>query len=112
VKEYYKSLIQAYDNYLEERKEKTTKLDIPNHLITRLSNIFKLLGLIYTHEDIMKAYQNIRTDTKDSVAYAVELLDNLVQKDIKDVIFPIIENMSIRERVERCRVLLKNFPFF
>jgi len=60
----------------------------------------------------MKSYQNIRTGTKDSLAYAVELLDNLLQKEIKDAIFPIIEDLSIMERVERCRVLLKNFHFF
>jgi hypothetical protein len=60
----------------------------------------------------MKSYQNIRAGTKDSVAYAVELLDNLLQKGFKEAIFPIIENLSIRERVERCRILLQNFPFF
>jgi AAA family ATP:ADP antiporter len=112
VKEYYKSLIDAYKDHFKESKSDEIKPEIPNHLVARLSNIFKLLGLIYSHEDIMKSYQNIRTGTKDSVAYAVELLDNLLQKEIKDTIFPIIENMPVKERVERCRVLLKNFPFF
>jgi AAA family ATP:ADP antiporter len=111
VKEYYKSLIDTYERHSEESKNVSARLEIPNHLIIRLSNIFKLLGLIYSHEDIMKSYQNIRTGTKDSVAYAVELLDNLVQKEIKDTIFPIIEDLTIMERVERCRVLLKNFPY-
>jgi HEAT repeat protein len=112
VKEYYKSLLDTYMHHSKESQSVSARLEIPNHLITRLSNIFKLLGLIYSHEDIMKSYQNIRTGTKDSVAYAVELLDNLVQKEIKDAIFPIIEDLSIKERVERCRILLKNFPLF
>jgi len=112
VKEYYKDLIEAYERHSKESQDVSARFKIPNHIITRLSNIFKLLGLIYSHEDIMKSYQNIRTGTKDSVAYAVELLDNLLQKEIKDAIFPIIEDLSIMERVKRCRVLLKNFPFF
>ena len=112
VKEYYKNLIDTYGHHSKENQDVSARLDIPNHMVTRLSNIFKLLGLIYPHEDIMKSYQNIRTGTKDSVAYAVELLDTLLQKEIKDAIFPIIEDLSIMERVERCRVLLKNFHFF
>jgi AAA family ATP:ADP antiporter len=112
VKDYHKNLIEAYERHSKESQDVSARLKMPNHMITRLSNIFKLLGLIYPHEDIMKSYQNIRTGTKDSVAYAVELLDNLLQKEIKDAIFPIIEDLPIIERVERCRVLLKNFPFF
>jgi hypothetical protein len=112
VKEYYKNLIDTYGPISKESQEDRVDLDMPNHMNTRLSDIFKLLGLIYPHEDIMKSYQNIRAGTKDSVAYAVELLDNLLQKGFKEAIFPIIENLSIRERVERCRILLQNFPFF
>jgi hypothetical protein len=51
-------------------------------------------------------------DTKDSVAYAVELLDNLMQKEIKDALFPLIENLNPKERIARCRALLKDFPHF
>ena len=36
-------------------------------------DIFKLLGLLYPHEDIIKAYQNIEFGTKDSIGYAIEL---------------------------------------
>ncbi|NOR12399.1 MAG: hypothetical protein GQ545_04015 [Candidatus Aminicenantes bacterium] len=112
VKECYKNLIDSYGPISKKSQEDRTGLDMPNHMNTRLSDVFKLLGLIYPHEDIMKSYQNIRTGTKDSVAYAVELLDNLLQKGLKEAIFPIIEDLSIRERVERCRILLQNFPFF
>jgi AAA family ATP:ADP antiporter len=112
VKEYCKDLISFYKQLktkaLDERKDH----DMPNNMSMLLMNIFKLLGLIYSHDDIMKSYQNIRTNTKDSVAYAVELLDNLLQKEIKEAIFSIIENIAIKERVERCQILLKNFPFF
>jgi hypothetical protein len=68
------------------------------------------LGLIYPREDITKAFQNIRSGTKDSVAYAIELLDNTLQKELKDVLFPVIEDLSLEERVRRCRNLLKDFP--
>lgn len=112
IKEYYSALIESFGSVSQANLDASTKPGIPSPLLDRLSNIFKLLGLIYPHEDIMKSYQNIRTGTKDSVAYAVELLDNLLQKEIKDAVFPIIENLTITERVTRCRILLKDFPHF
>jgi len=69
-------------------------------------NIFKLLGLIYPQQDMVKAYQNLKTGTKDSVAYALELLDNVLEKDIRDAIFPVVEDVPIEERARRCRSLL------
>jgi HEAT repeat protein len=57
-------------------------------------NIFKLLGLVYSHEDIFRAYQNIQVRTKDSVAYALELLDYTIEKEMRDLIFPILEDFT------------------
>ena len=58
-----------------------------------LRDIFKLLGLIYPHDDMMKAYQNIKSGTKNSMAYAVELLDNTLSKEFRDRLLPIIEQV-------------------
>jgi AAA family ATP:ADP antiporter len=77
-------------------------------LADSLWNIFKLLGLVYSHEDMIKAYQNLRTGTKDSVAYALELLDNVLEKEIRDVVFPLVEDLSPEEKMKRCRHLLAN----
>jgi AAA family ATP:ADP antiporter len=73
-----------------------------------LENIFKLLGLIYPHEDIAKAYQNLETATKDSVAYAVELLDNILERDIREMVFPLVEDLSREERVRKCQDLMNS----
>ena len=73
-------------------------------------NIFRLLGFIYPQEDIVKAYQNIKTGTKHSVAYAIEHLDNTMKKDDRDLILPIIEDIPLHDREKLFRQLLKNFP--
>ncbi|MDH4271280.1 MAG: MFS transporter [Candidatus Aminicenantes bacterium] len=77
-------------------------------LADSLWNVFKLLGLVYSREDIIKAYQNLKTGTKDSVAYALELLDNVLQKEIRDIIFPLVEDLSSEEKMKRCRHVLAN----
>jgi HEAT repeat protein len=56
--------------------------------------LFKLLGLIYDHEDIFRAYQNLAKGTKDSIAYAVELLDHIVSLEIKERLFPALDGIS------------------
>lgn len=109
VKKYYQMLIEHYDSKSRRKEDELTEV-LPGNLSNTLMDIFKLLELIYPREDIIRAYQNVRTGTKDSVAYAVELLDNILKKELKDVIFPIIENLSLEERVRRCRSLLKSFP--
>jgi len=109
IKKYYQILIKFYDAKSKAKKVKMSE-QLSENLAASMMNIFKLLGLIYSHEDIFRAYQNIRTATKDSVDYAVELLDNILPKEIRDVVFPLIEDLALEERVKRCRILLKTFP--
>ena len=109
IKKYYQILIKFYDAESKAKKVKMSE-QLSENLAGYMMNIFKLLGLIYSHEDIFRAYQNIRSTTKDSVDYALELLDNILPKEIRDVVFPLIEDLSLEERVKRCRILLKAFP--
>jgi len=71
-----------------------------------LENIFKLLGLIYPRPDISKAYQNLKTGTKDAVAYAIELLDNILDREMRESLFPLIEDLSVEDRMSKCQGLL------
>ena len=55
---------------------------------------FKLLGLAYDHEDIFRAYQNLLLGTKDSTAYALELLDQIVAPGVKEKLIKRIERLA------------------
>jgi AAA family ATP:ADP antiporter len=59
-----------------------------------LLHLFKLIGLIYDHDDVFRAYQNVLKGTKDSIAYAVELLDFAVDQEVKDKLFPLLERFG------------------
>jgi len=110
------TLIKSYcKTYLELQGLKPAKKDIElrDHLQKRLNthfrDIFKLLGLFYPHDDIAKAYQNIERGTKDSTAYAIELLDNTLSKGLRDVLLPLIEDLSPHDRERRFQQILKGF---
>jgi len=106
-----------YQVFLAEAKEgsgdgtvKAEGPDRPKTLEAVLLNIFKLVGLVYAHGDIFKAYQNWLSGTREAMAYALELLDSFLNTNIRDALFPILEDYPLRERVRRFRSLLKDLP--
>lgn len=107
IKRHCQILIELYDMKSTGKKEER-EISLQKNLDASLMNIFKLLGLIYSRDDIFKAYQNIKTGTKDSIAYAIELLDNILEKEMRDTVFPIVEDIPFEQRVKRCRSLLKS----
>jgi len=107
IKQYYQTSIDLQElkpgkKNVEERKKLQKNLD--NHFM----NIFKLLGLYYPHEDIIRAYQNLITGTKDSVAFAIELLDNTLKKDVRHFVLPLVEDISPAARKRKFLQMLKN----
>lgn len=111
IKKHYQVLIQLYE-LSSESKDESRRKALEGNLTISLMNIFKLFGIVYPREDIARAYQNIRAGTKNSVAYAVELLDNILHKEMRDILVPIIEDISLAERAQRCQSLLTSSPIF
>jgi len=107
IKEYCQLFVKHFSAKSKRKKAEKRKI-LPEDLNVLMMNIFKLFGLIYSREDIMRAYQNIRVGTKDSVDYAVELLDNTIRKEMKEIIVPLMEDLPLEERVKRCRGCLKD----
>jgi AAA family ATP:ADP antiporter len=94
-----------------EGPEKTgDRQDLARSLEATFADIFKLLGLFYPQEDIRRAYQNIRTGTRHSVAHAVEWLDNSLSRDLHDVILPLVDDLSVQEKTARFEKILEDLP--
>jgi HEAT repeat protein len=107
IRRYCRSFIALDELEVADENRAEIKM-LKRKLDSTLMNIFKLLGLYYPREDISKAYQNLKTGTKDSRAFAVELLDNTLRRDVRDVILPMIEQISPDVRVRRFRQILRN----
>jgi AAA family ATP:ADP antiporter len=89
------------------KEDEKVRNDLQKNLDELFMNIFKLLGLYYPQEDIIKAFQNLKTGTKDSIAYAIELLDITLKKDMKDIILPLIEDLRPSDRLRKFQKILK-----
>jgi len=66
-----------------------------------VKRIFDLLTLVHPAEDIVKAYQNILQGSKKSGDYSLELLDNILDRDLKAWLLPLIEDLPAEERLRR-----------
>lgn len=107
IKKSYLILLEMHSLVSDEKRINLVS-DLENNLARSLKHIFELLSLIYPHEDILKAYQNISTGTKKSIDYSCELLDNILKRELKDYLFPLIDEISFDDKVKRCRKMLKD----
>jgi hypothetical protein len=80
---------------------------LERNLEVHFADIFKLLGLYYPHNDIRRAYQNIKTGDRHSIAHATEWLDNALKQDIKEGILSLVEDLDPAEKMRRFKKILK-----
>lgn len=107
IRKSYLILIEMHD-LMSNEKMASLVSDLENSLARSLKHIFELLSLIYPHDDVLRAYQNISSGTRKSIDYSCELLDNLLKRELRDYIFPLIEDIAFDEKVKRCRKMLKD----
>ncbi|MBF0287227.1 MAG: HEAT repeat domain-containing protein [SAR324 cluster bacterium] len=69
--------------------------------------IFLLLSFLYDAQTILQAWQHIKNGTREKRTYALELIDNLIPQDLKQVLFPLLEEITIEESYIR---LSTKFP--
>jgi len=97
VKKYCQVFLQAGDQPEPDREKQ---------LAQSLVSIFQLLGFIYHPDDISRAYQNLKAGTMDSAAYALELLENILVKEDRDLLWPLLEDLTPVERQKKMQTLL------
>ncbi len=107
IKKSYLILLEMNDLMSDERKIDLVS-DLESNLAQSLKHVFQLLSLVYPQEDILKAYQNITTGTKKSIGYSCELLNNILKRELKDFIFPLIDDLPFDDKVKQCRKKLKD----
>lgn len=78
-----------------------------NHLVKALEEemshnfdrIFMLLSLIYNPESIRLVKKNIESGTSEGKVYALELLDVFIDKNLKTILFPLLDDIPASEEV-------------
>ena len=66
-----------------------------------------MLSLIYEKQSIQLVRENINSGTVDGVTFAIELLDVFISEDIKNLLVPVLDDISPDEAIKR---LQEYFP--
>ncbi len=99
-------MIEIQESISDKKMELTAK-DLENKLARSLRRIFELLSLIYPHEDMIRAYQNICSGSGKALDYSIELLDNVVKRDVMEILLPLIDDIPLEDKAKRSRKILK-----
>jgi hypothetical protein len=65
------------------------------------NTLFHLLALAYNPTSVGNIKMMLTEGSDSDISYAIELLDQIVNEEIKQVFFPIVENISVRERFKQ-----------
>lgn len=60
-----------------------------------------LLSILYDPQSVQLVRENVETGTTDGIAYALELLDLFVDQDLKPKLFPIYDDVPVKEKMSR-----------
>ncbi|ADR22179.1 hypothetical protein MATR_01820 [Marivirga tractuosa] len=62
--------------------------------------IFLFLSLIYDTESVSLVKENILSETSEGIAYGIELLDMFINSELKSKLFPLIDDISVSEKIK------------
>ena len=82
------------NSLLSESRNKLLDL-LEKNLDNSLRSIFNLLSIIYNENDVEMTFVGIQSEIKDARLNSVEFLDNMLRRNIKVKIMPIIEHYVI-----------------
>ena len=61
-----------------------------------------------TPSDVMNAYQNICEGSRKNIDYSIELLDNMIRKDLMEYILPLVDDIPFEAKLKKIRKGLKS----
>ncbi|MDP6358219.1 MAG: MFS transporter [Planctomycetota bacterium] len=98
----------AFHYYLSlgaEKEFEALKKAIDFEFLRCRERVFCLLSYLYAAESVFRARDNLASPSLENQAYAVEVLDNLIGSDVRELTFPLLEPLSVAERSSRLESL-------
>jgi AAA family ATP:ADP antiporter len=74
---------------------------LKERLDQNLEIIFRLLGLQYPQKDMYSAYHALKGARAERRTAAIEFLDNMLHKNLKSIILPLLEESSTERLIDR-----------
>jgi len=98
LRDYYEFGIMLRSNEMQASENRAVlrllRQALQERLDQKLERVFRLLGLRYPPADIYSAYNGLRSQRSHLRASAIEFLDNLLLPNMKQLLFPILEESA------------------
>jgi len=87
-------------NQLDKKKYPNTYLIFKELVDVKIDNIFLILGFSYSKKTLSQVlfFSNSSTETK---SYTIELIDNLLPINLKKIVLPILDEISIEQKLSK-----------
>jgi AAA family ATP:ADP antiporter len=77
---------------------------IREEIRSNFDHITMLLSILYDPEAVQLVRENIESGDPNGVAYALELMDLFVEKDLKPKLFPLFDDIPVEQKLEQLQV--------
>lgn len=97
--------LAALSGIQEVRVEWPVEKALQEEIKHKYDLLFILLSLVYDPDSVRHVRENLESGTIEGAGYAMELLDLFLAEQLKPILFPLLEDVSIDEKISR----LQNF---
>lgn len=66
--------------------------------------IYMLMAIVYDRESVALVKENLELGTTEGNAFAIELMDLFIAKDLKPRIFPLVDDIAAKEKLDKLQV--------
>lgn len=85
----------------KERHTRYLRKSLEDEIAYNFEGIFTLLSLVYDPQSVQLVKQNLESESTDAHVFAIELLNVFLADELKPKVFPILEDLSPEEKIER-----------
>ncbi len=100
---YYEDLVlcQGLDTKRKTDSDRLVRRAMRERMEKQLEIVFRLLGILYAQKDIYFAYTALKGKQNEKRISAIEFLDDILKKDVKSLILPLLEEVRPERLLSR-----------
>ncbi len=77
---------------------------IREEIRSNFDHVTMLLSILYDPEAVQLVRENIESGDPNGIAYALELMDLFVEKDLKPKLFPLFDDIPVEQKLEQLQI--------
>ena len=77
---------------------------ISEEIKSNLDQLYDLMSIAYDPKSIYHIRQNLESGTSEGIGFAIELLDLFIAEELKPVLFPVLDDTNIIEKIRQLQI--------